>query len=260
MVIYINILFYTKERAKKMERKKKKGIFCVIIVIITIIAIIILGQRMKMNSINRTKERIINEVTERVSQFGLEDVVVTIDGKDEEYDWYKVFVDCSNIDEFSADEMFALDNSVRGIDDAFVYGFTSNGDRYEIFASTLSIYKNGEEIYDDYYNSESHKNAVNSEIPNSYTGAYDAKLKYSGTDGVLICISEDAMERFMTALSNENEGTIEELLLNGQCAYTEQGTKCNIVDKKLTKCQVKLLDGSYAGETVWVVIEALQEE
>ena len=60
----------------------------------------------------------------------------------------------------------------------------------------------------------------------------------------------------MKVLSNENEGTIEELLLNGQCAYTEQGMKCNIVDMKLTKCQVKLLDGSYAGETVWVVIEA----
>ena len=94
----------------------------------------------------------------------------------------------------------------------------------------------------------------------SYTGAYDATLKYKGTDGVLICISEDALERFMTAVNNGNEGTLQELFLEGQCAYTEQGTKCNIVDRKLTRCQVKLLDGSYAGNTVWVVIESLQEE
>ena len=95
---------------------------------------------------------------------------------------------------------------------------------------------------------------------NSYTGAYDAKLKYSGTEGVLICTSENAMERFMTAVNNGNEGTLEELFVNGQCAYTEQGTKCNIIDKKITKCKVKLLEGSYAGNTVWVVIEAVQEK
>lgn len=81
----------------------------------------------------------------------------------EGYDWYKVFVDCSNMEELSADEMFALDNSVKGVDDGFVYGYTSNGNRYEIYASSRSIYKNGEEIYDDYWNSDSHKSAVERE-------------------------------------------------------------------------------------------------
>lgn len=116
-------------------------------------------------------------------------------------------------------------------------------------------------IDDDYvYMKEVRNDYTTSSNDNSYTGAYDATLKYSGTDGVLICVSEDAMDRFMTAVNNGNEGTLEELFLDGQCAYTEQGTKCNIVDRKLTKCQVKLLDGSYSGNTVWVVIEALQEE
>lgn len=77
---------------------------------------------------------------------------------------------------------------------------------------------------------------------------------------LLICASEDAMDRFMTAANNQNEGSLYELLLNGEIAYTEQGTKCNIVDRKFTRCQVKLLDGSYAGSTVWVIIEALQEK
>ena len=36
--------------------------------------------------------------------------------------------------------------------------------------------------------------------------------------------------------------------------------KCNIVKKKSTKAQVKLLDGSFAGSTVWVIIESLHEK
>lgn len=108
--------------------------------------------------------------------------------------------------------------------------------------------------------SKSYNNSSDESTIPSYSGLYDAELKYSGTDGVLICVSENAMERFMSAVNNGNDGSLQELFLDGQCAYTEQGTKCNIVDRKLTKCQVKLLDGIYAGNTVWVVIEAVQEE
>lgn len=117
----------------------------------------------KVNSINSTKKRVINDVTQRVTSAGLKDVVVTIDGKVDGYDWYKVFVDCSNMEELSVDEMFELDNSVTGVDDGFVYGYTSNGNRYEIYASSKSIYKNGEEVYDDYFNSERYKNTVEKE-------------------------------------------------------------------------------------------------
>lgn len=113
------------------------------------------------------------------------------------------------------------------------------------------------------YSTTSKNNTSSSSSSNKnsgYTGSYDATLKYEGTKGVLVCISEDAMDRFMTALARENEGTIEELFLTGQCGYTEQGTKCNIVERKFSKAKVKLLDGSYAGNTVWVVIESVQEK
>lgn len=139
-----------------MNKMKKIGIIAVVVVVIA------LPIFLKINSINEKKARVINDVTQRVTSAGLKDVVVTINGTMSEYDSdrYKVFVDCSNIEELSTHEMFALDNAVRGIDDAFVYGYTSNGNRYEIYASTKSIYKNGEEVYDDYWNSESHKHAV----------------------------------------------------------------------------------------------------
>lgn len=140
---------------------------------------------------------------------------------------------------------------------------TSSGRNYKFYINynTYNVEIDGDNVY--YERTQKNNTSTSSKSSassSSYTGAYDAKLKYSGTDGVLICASEDAMDRFMTAVNNGNEGTLQELFLNGQCAYTEQGTKCNIVDKKIGKCKVKLLEGPYAGNVVWVVIEALQEE
>ncbi len=146
----------------------------------------------------------------------------------------------------------------NGVSDEFTVT-TKTGREYK-----FSYYVNYDNIEVDgdlvYIEKARNENYSTSSAPNSYSGSYDAKLKYSGTEGVLICTSENAMERFMTAVNNGNEGTLEELFANGQCAYTEQGTKCNIIDKKITKCKVKLLDGSYAGNTVWVVIESVQEK
>ena len=144
----------------------------------------------------------------------------------------------------------------NGVSDV-IHVNTSSGRDYEFsyYVNYDQVKIDGEWVY-----MEKVRDVEYASTPNAYSEAYDAKLKYNETDGVLICISEDAMERFMSAVNNGNEGTLEELFLNGQCAYTEQGTKCNIVEKKLTRCQVTLLDGSYAGNTVWVIIEALQEE
>ena len=143
----------------------------------------------------------------------------------------------------------------NGVSDVF-YVRTSSGREYsfDYYVDFDKVEIDGEWVY--------HKEVRNdyaSTATNSYTGTYDAKLKY-GSGSVLICASEDAMERYMTALNNGYQGTIDEMITNGEIAYTEQNTKCNIVDKKITKAQVKLLDGSYAGNTVWVIIESLQEE
>lgn len=238
-----------------MKNKKR-----IIVIVMCILSAIVLGLIVKINLENNIKKKIAEEIIEKAVAAGLENVNIVFKGKDRGLDCYKAVVDCSNMDELSVNEMFALDNELSKNYEVFVIGYTSKGDEYDIYPSTKSIYINGEQIYDDYFNSETHKEAVKNEVPNSYSGLYDAKLRYSGVKGVLICTSEDAMERYMTALNNGNEGTINELFSNGMCAYTEQGTKCNIVDKKLTKCKVKLLDGSYAGNTVWVIIEALQEE
>lgn len=93
----------------------------------------------------------------------------------------------------------------------------------------------------------------------SYTGSYDATLEY-GSGSVLVCISEDAMSRYMSALNNDNQGTIDEMQSSGEIGFTAKGTKCNIVERKVGKYQVKLLDGIYEGNTVWVISESVNEK
>lgn len=122
-------------------------------------------------------------------------------------------------------------------------------------SSYYSLKVDGEEVL--YEKRDSTASSSNSS--SSYSGSYDATLSY-GSDPVLIFISEDAMERYMTAMVNGYQGTMDEMKLNGEVASTERNTKCNIITEKLTRTKVKLLDGSYAGNTVWVINESVQKK
>ena len=88
---------------------------------------------------------------------------------------------------------------------------------------------------------------------------YDAYLEY-GEGSVLICSSKDSLRRYMEALVDGNDGTIDELEKSGEISYTSKGTKCNVIDRELTMCKVKILDGLYKGNTVWVLAEAVKEK
>lgn len=136
--------------------------------------------------------------------------------------------------------------------DGNVYEYGVDSDYEHLYLNSTVLYEKIEESYGKNYNASSDDN-------NEYIGSYDATLEY-GSGSVLICVSEDAMDRYMTAINKGYQGTLDEMFSNGEIAYTEKNTKCNIIEKKLTRCQVKLLDGSYAGNTVWTIIEALQEK
>ena len=106
---------------------------------------------------------------------------------------------------------------------------------------------------------QSTNNSGANKSTDTYTGSYDAVLSY-GSGSVIIFASEDAMDRYMSALVNGYQGTIDEMVANGDVGYTEKNTKCNIIEEHFTKAKVKLLDGAYEGNTVWVVIEAVQKK
>lgn len=131
-----------------------------IIAMLSLVTLMIFGVE---NTENSEKQQIIDKVTEKATLVGLEDVVVTIVGKYEDMDCYRVKIDCSNMDELSINEMLAVDKKLREINNVIVCGFTSNGDEYDIDASNKHISKNGEQIYDDYWNSDTHKEVTESE-------------------------------------------------------------------------------------------------
>lgn len=93
----------------------------------------------------------------------------------------------------------------------------------------------------------------------SSSKSYDAVLDY-GLDSVAIFATEDALKQYVSALSKSNRSTINDMIMNGEMAYVSKGTKCDIVKSKLTCVQVKLLDGTYEGNTVWVLYEAVQKK
>lgn len=139
-----------------MSKKKIYTLICMI-GIITVSGIYI-GN--KIHQENLIKQTIIDRYTSIGEEFGLQNIEVTITGKSSEYDWYNVVVDSSDLDNISPIDMMKLDKKMGIVDDAFITLYTSNGNKYNIYPSTLSIYKNGEIIYDDYNNSESHKSAI----------------------------------------------------------------------------------------------------
>ena len=106
----------------------------------------------------KNKEEIVAQICANANDLGLENVTIKINSKNIEYGYYNVVVECSNLEDFSSSELFEIDRNI-GCNDSFITSYFSNGDVYRIYPSTLSIYKNGESIYSDYWNSSSHKKA-----------------------------------------------------------------------------------------------------
>ena len=68
------------------------------------------------------------------------------------------------------------------------------------------------------------------------------------------------MDRFTSAMLNDNQGTIDEMIASGEVCYVNEGTKCNIVEQHVTWGEVKILEGAYSGRTVCVASEAIQKK
>ena len=105
--------------------------------------------------------------------------------------------------------------------------------------------------------------AINSQSAESGNGSsvtlYDATLSY-GSGSVVVAIDEEALDDFFDALVGKNEATLQELFDSGKLGETPRGTKCAIMKTGITRYKVKLLDGPYEGNTVWVISEAVQKK
>lgn len=125
--------------------------------------------------------RITNELTTIAKSYGLKDIKINIGGKIPDYDFYEVTVDSSNLESLSYSQMYSLADSMRA-DDAYISKYTSNGNSYEIFSYTKSIYKNGCELHSGYWYSDSYKDAKkNDKDKLDYSFSNNSSSSYSFT-------------------------------------------------------------------------------
>ena len=124
--------------------------------------------------------RITKELTSIAESYGLKDIKISIVGKLPDYDSYEVTVNSSDLESLSYSQMYSLADSMR-VDNAYVSKYISDGNTYEIFPYTKSIYKNGTQIHSNYWNSESYKDATkNDDDKTNYTSSYNTS-SYSFT-------------------------------------------------------------------------------
>lgn len=155
---------------KKFTSKTKITIF-----VIAVLLSMLIGNVLIRNY------RITSELTAIAKSYGLKDIKINIGGKMSGYDFYEVTVDSSNLESLSYSQMYSLANAMYA-DDAYVSMYTSNGNSYEIFPSTKSIYRNGSEIHSDYWNSDSYKDAIkNDKEKSDYSSSNNSSSSYSFT-------------------------------------------------------------------------------
>ena len=132
---------------------------------------------------NKEKEAAIQKVTLCAEENGRENVTVKL-RKFEFKDtyWYKADVTCSNFGEFAPRTMLSIYDSLDSATDGLKIGktFVSGGniysgeDVYVIYTFSNHILKNGEDYFDDYYNSQVHEDVQNRKNSN-----YDSEMKES---------------------------------------------------------------------------------
>lgn len=127
---------------------------------------------------SKGKEEAIQKITLCAEENGLNDVSVELQKFEfEDKYWYKADVTCSNFGDFEPRTMLSIYNSLDGATSGLKVGKTfvsvgniySNGDTYVIYTFSNHILKNGEDYYDDYYNSQVHEEVQNrkNSIPDS---------------------------------------------------------------------------------------------
>ncbi len=155
----------------KVISTKLKAIIIAILLLAILISIPILKTAIR-------NYRITSELTSIAESHGLKDVKIIIGDKLKDHSYYSVTVDSSNLEDLTYSQMFSLVFSMW-TKDAHVWDYTCNGNTYEIFDYSKSIYKNGLEIYDGYWNSQSHKDATKNDINKSDYGNSNNKSSSS---------------------------------------------------------------------------------
>ena len=194
--------------------KKHKVVVIISIFIIIIIAIIV------KNSIQQSKEwkATLKSYVTVAESMDLKDVTVYQSGT---YESIKLLtLECSNFDSFSFTQLLRIDGRLDVVaTGSFIERYKCNGDTYEIYGATNSIYKNGEEIYNDFQNSEVYKSAADSSGSSSSSSG---STNFSGKDSY----GHDKSDAFVIAM-REVEGILKAPSTADFCSITEATISCS---------------------------------
>ena len=77
---------------------------------------------------------------------------------------------------------------------------------------------------------------------------------------MIVASSIDNLDSYLSYLSKDDKDSIWAQLLNGEVAYVDSGTKVNILQNKIATTKVRILEGTYKGNEVWTVSEAVHKK
>ena len=138
-----------------------KKIICILMVLVLVIGLSACGVTPE-----EIQKMALDDVINVCEPYGLKDISIEVSdaGKYDDYNIFYLTVTSSNFEDLPYNEMISLTEDLNAIDLpidrgnlVMVNDFKSNGDKWEIFTSTLSIYKNDERVYSNFENSDSHQ-------------------------------------------------------------------------------------------------------
>lgn len=75
-----------------------------------------------------------------------------------------------------------------------------------------------------------------------------------------IAINREAFDRFVTLAVADDDMGIAAMRLAGQIWLVPSGTECKIIKTGFTACEVRLMDGTYAGQSGFVAREFIKRK
>lgn len=198
----------TKRPKLRIHFKKKT-----VVVLLVLTFAIGCGTAWRVNNANNEKiraqkENAVNTIIEIAKSYALEDVSVELrDIEFDGYEWYYADITCSNWGQLKPRQML---NTYQKMDDAVdsadlrvgkkkwvsLGDIYSGGDTYVVYASSNTVKKNSDTIYDDYEHSETHLSVSNrgSSSTSGKTSTSNNKDSYGHTKGDAFAIAEKAVK------------------------------------------------------------------
>lgn len=198
----------TKRPKLRIHFKKKT-----VVVLLVLAFAIGCGTAWRVNNANNEKiraqkENAVNTIIEIAKSYALEDVSVELrDIEFDGYEWYYADITCSNWGQLKPRQMLntyqKMDDSVDSADLRVgkkkwvsLGDIHSGGDTYVVYASSNTVKKNSDTIYDDYEHSETHLSVSNrgSSSTSGKTSTSNNKDSYGHTKGDAFAIAEKAVK------------------------------------------------------------------